>query len=81
MKKKLRKDLKFLNNWIGKLLTSLAISLIAVLILEYMRVVLRSDDQAMFGIIITIVAYVVLYFFNAWIVGDEEGNESSNVEK
>jgi hypothetical protein len=76
MKNKLKKDLKFLRTWKGKLPTSLAISLIAVLILEHMRVVLRSDDQAMFGVIIAIIAYVVLYFFNAWIVGDE----SSNVE-
>jgi hypothetical protein len=76
MRNKLKKDLKFLRTWKGKLPTSLAISLIAVLILEHMRVVLRSDDQAMFGVIIAIIAYVVLYFFNAWIVGDE----SSNVE-
>ena len=79
MRKKLKKDLKILNTIIGKLIVTVIIDLVSLVLMNNANF---REDEALTGfLVISIVVYVTLYFFNAWIVGDEEGNESSNVEK
>ncbi len=80
MKNKLKKDLKFLRTWKGKLGASLAVSFLSVLIAEGLMNALRGDDEMfLFMGIVVVIAYIALYFFNAWIVGDEDEPESGNV--
>lgn len=79
MKKKLKKDLKFLRTWKWRLPTAIAIAvfLFTVTVLStYMRGSQQVACFAFYGV----VSYMGLYFFNAWLVGDEEDNESSNVD-
>jgi hypothetical protein len=69
MRKKLRKDLKFLNTIVGKLIPSIAVAW------GYWFFVQDGETGAMLGTIAGAIAYAALYFFNAWIVGDEEENK------
>ena len=80
MKNKLKKDLKFLRTWKGKLPTSLAVSFLSSWIADVMYGVRGAEEMWLFLGVVFVITYIALYFFNAWIVGDEEGNESSNVE-
>jgi len=81
MKNKLKKDLKFLNTIRGKVITASVIGILGFLIGH------PSDRSYMYTYgmwgwaIATAISYVGLYFFNAWLVGDEEDNDSANVEK
>ena len=73
MKNKLKKDLKFLRTWKGKLPTSLALALLSSVMVDTF-VGLRGDGDKFF-ILTTPVYYIILYFFNAWLVGDEEDSD------
>ena len=76
MKNKLKKDLKFLRTWKGKLLTSLAVALLLILFAGVVMSAFKgrntSSEAFMVFVTTAIITYVALYFFNAWIVGDEE---------
>lgn len=79
MKNKLRKDLKFLRSWKPKLLISLTIALLTsveITIPDFDDVdVFWKETSLIFLISIMLVSYVALYFFNAWLVGDEEDSD------
>ena len=72
MKNKLKKDLKFLRTWKGRLLTSLPLAFFLFIITASMGVDFIIVEFIIFFGIVTIISFIVLYFFNAWIVGDEE---------
>ena len=73
MKKKLRKDLKFLDSVIGKLITALIIGGLGY---PVGRSLSAWNTREFYGVVAWIIAtafvYIALYFFNAWLVGDEE---------
>ena len=79
MKNKLKKDLKFLRTWKGKLGLSQLFTWFTVWI-AVRNFGLAGDDEGFpFLFAVSLASYVALYFFNAWIVGDEDEPESGNV--
>ena len=73
MRKKLRKDLKFLNTVKGKLIPCLVLGFYGSCLL------IEPDVSELWeplfwipALVIALPPYIALYFFNAWIVGDEE---------
>jgi hypothetical protein len=73
MKNKLRKDLKFLNTVKGKLIPSLVLGFYGTCLTIKPEVSeLWKPIVWIYTLVIALPPYIALYFFNAWIVGDEE---------
>jgi hypothetical protein len=75
MKNKLRKDLKFLRSWIARLVMSLGIAGILVTAAQTISFESRGYAVTIYFIVSIIASYIALYFFNAWLVGDEEDSD------
>lgn len=74
VKKKLRKDLHFLNKWWGKVIGSIMLY-ISLPLPFFMYYDTDPPEAVILSVIIFFPLYIIMIFFNAWLVGDDSENE------
>ncbi len=75
MKKKLQKDLKFLKYTMIKFFTALFLGFLASIIAGVMTTgnsYHKEDIQEITWLVSTILFFIGIYFFTAWLYGDED---------
>lgn len=68
VKKKLRKDLHFLNKWWGKLIGSIVLY-ISLPLPFFLYEEMDGDVMIIYSVILFLPFYVSMIFFNAWLDG------------
>jgi hypothetical protein len=78
MKKKLQKDLRFLKNVFFRIITAGVMAILPGIIAKYCtkHSVYEDDNFMTTWIISTIIFFIGLYFFIAWLYGDEDVTNS-----
>jgi hypothetical protein len=77
MKKKLQKDLRFLKKVWVRVITAIVLALLPSIIV-YIQTIKSGNKEDYFiitWIISTILFFIGLYFFVAWLYGDEESQK------
>ena len=73
MKKKLQKDFRWLKKWYLRLLASAILAILPAMIAGSLSSGYHSDEDAgLTWFICSIIFFIGLYFFTAWLYGDEE---------
>jgi len=78
MKKKLQKDLRFLKNVFFRIITAGVMAILPGIIAKYCTDRSYNEDENLVTtwIISTIIFFIGLYFFSAWLYGDEDETNS-----